>query len=402
MPSRPSTPPHPTLFDRASIGTAAAMRAALNHPEVRADLDQRNSDGDTALGVAVLAGNADVVQELLAQGANPCLGNWSTGRTPLMAAIAHRHPKVLDVLLAPPASWGPTVDIDQADGAGHTALMWAIAHDAHDAFERLIAFGADPNVSGDPKGISPLMLAVEFDRPTMVQRLLERGADASVWDTSGRTVLMAAADRGNAAVLDFLLTAPDADPTARDRRGRTALMRAIDQGPRHAAAVRTLLAHGPSALAATGDREMVTPLMMAARGGSIDVCRLLLQAGADPNMGDDTGTTALMYALANSHLGLLSVLVAAGARVDATDANGCTALHHAVFSEHVSAIPVLVDLGADPTRKNQHGKTAFTIKDTPHTTSVLRSALDRRALAAHIHPAPAPPARSAGQRPRKM
>ncbi|GBO29847.1 KN motif and ankyrin repeat domain-containing protein 1, partial [Araneus ventricosus] len=44
-----------------------------------------------------------------------------------------------------------------------------------------------------------------------------------------------------------------------------------------------------------------TPLMNAASRGCVQMVRLLLEAGADPNLQDSDGSTALMYASVHGH-----------------------------------------------------------------------------------------------------
>ncbi|CAL1265275.1 unnamed protein product, partial [Larinioides sclopetarius] len=44
-----------------------------------------------------------------------------------------------------------------------------------------------------------------------------------------------------------------------------------------------------------------TPLMNATSRGCVQMVRLLLEAGADPNLQDSDGSTALMYAAVHGH-----------------------------------------------------------------------------------------------------
>src|SRR5690606_582727 len=60
------------------------------------------------------------------------------------------------------------------------------------------------------------------------------------------------------------------------------------------------------------------PLMLAARAGSVDAVRVLLDRGADPNAAEtERGTTALMQAADQGHANVMSVLIEHGADVAA-------------------------------------------------------------------------------------
>ena len=73
-----------------------------------------------------------------------------------------------------------------------------------------------------------------------------------------------------------------------------------------------LLEHGADAAAGLPHGE--TPLMAAARSGDAESIRLLLAAGADPNVAETTlGETALMWAAAEDHADAIRALVAGGA-----------------------------------------------------------------------------------------
>lgn len=67
-----------------------------------------------------------------------------------------------------------------------------------------------------------------------------------------------------------------------------------------------------------------TPLHVAALRGDRETVRALLEAGADPNVANDSGTTPLHAALQEAHAQVARMLVAAGASLDASDRAGVT------------------------------------------------------------------------------
>ena len=82
------------------------------------------------------------------------------------------------------------------------------------------------------------------------------------------------------------------------------------------------------------DDEGRTPLMPAARGGSLACVDALLAVGADPTVIDAKGRTVLMHAAAGGDGGCLEVLYAAAPDVlSAKDADGANAALHCARAE---------------------------------------------------------------------
>lgn len=74
------------------------------------------------------------------------------------------------------------------------------------------------------------------------------------------------------------------------------------------------------------DKQGWTPLIRAAYSGNLDLCRVLLQYGANPNVGNLNGTTPLMYAFSGIAEGnknkIINELLRFGANVDQKDLFG--------------------------------------------------------------------------------
>ena len=63
-----------------------------------------------------------------------------------------------------------------------------------------------------------------------------------------------------------------------------------------------------------------TALILASRGGHVDVCRVLLEeGGADGNIPDELGKTCLMIGAEKGLVEMVDVLVEGGGDVDQTD-----------------------------------------------------------------------------------
>ena len=137
-----------------------------------------------------------------------------------------------------------------------------------------------------------------------VRRLLEEGIAVDVLDPEGRTPLMWASFNGHTAVSALLLENGAAINT-RERNGRTALMYA-SSGP-FAGTVGLLLEKGAD-VNLQGTAEGFTALMTAAAEGQVEVVRVLLAYGADPDLEDVDGDTAESFATQNGHSQVVAAL----------------------------------------------------------------------------------------------
>lgn len=98
-----------------------------------------------------------------------------------------------------------------------------------------------------------------------------------------------------------------------------------------------------------------TAMMLAAIGGHREVVEYLIGRGAQVNR---PGWTALIYAAANGHRRVVELLLEHHAYIDAAPPNGVTALMMAARGGHLETVKLLLEEGADPTLKNDLGQTA--------------------------------------------
>src|SRR6266568_48398 len=113
-----------------------------------------------------------------------------------------------------------------------------------------------------------------------------------------------------------------------------------------------------------------TALHLAAAGYRVEIVRLLLAAGADPNAATNhRRSTPLHYAAdgfingpawdAKRQAETISCLLDKGADIHSQDKNGATALHRAVRTRCAAAVRCLLRAGSDPMLKNISGSTPF-------------------------------------------
>jgi hypothetical protein len=128
--------------------------------------------------------------------------------------------------------------------------------------------------------------------------------------------------------------------------------------------VRTLLS---SERASVDDRgpDGFTALHLAAFFGQLEVARLLLGRGADPNAValNESRVTPLHSAVAAKHRDTASLLLALGASPNSVQRGGWTPLHAAARDGEEPLVDMLLLRGADATRKSDDGKTAIDLAE---------------------------------------
>ena len=113
-----------------------------------------------------------------------------------------------------------------------------------------------------------------------------------------------------------------------------------------------------------------TPLHLAAAGYRVEIIRLLLASGADPNARANRRRSGpLHYAAdgfitgpvwdAERQVQTIRLLLDAGAEINGPDMNGATPLHRAIRTRCAAAVRCLLRAGSDPTFKNKPGSTPF-------------------------------------------
>jgi uncharacterized protein len=146
-----------------------------------------------------------------------------------------------------------------------------------------------------------------------VKLFLEAGIDSSVRNSLGRTALWVATERRQLATLKALLAggvAPNEKNAPMGEGGKSIVFEAVDSGD--AAFVRALVEAGADAKTAN-DYE-VPPLAEAARTGNLEMCEILLKAGADPNAAP-AGFPLLYGPVNEGHLEVVRLLLKSGARL---------------------------------------------------------------------------------------
>ena len=110
------------------------------------------------------------------------------------------------------------------------------------------------------------------------------------------------------------------------------------------------------------DNNGVSALMLAAKDGTSDAVKALLENGACVNAKDSEGRTALMYAAHNPDFRVTKVLLEGGASVNARDKKGMTPLMYAAeYNTNPLVIRDLLKARAFVNAKTEDGKTPLAL-----------------------------------------
>lgn len=217
-------------------------------------------------------------------------------------------------------------------------------------FDMLLARGADiDTIASD--GRTPLCSATLVGNVAVARGLLQHGAKCNTLTQNSWTPLMFAA-RGGFIFMVHLLVDFGAHVNMSNNHKETALIIAARSEILEAKeVVQLLLRRG--AYATSCDVQQRTALWYAVANGNIDMVRVLLEHGANPNDCSEfcTSTTmsyecpALEAALKGDHTAIAQLLVENGADVNALDPfSGEPMLHIVVGNPHTSASQELVGL----------------------------------------------------------
>ncbi len=360
-----------TPLSLASLNGSRAATSLLL--EAGADVNLSRMSGETPLMTAARVGSIEVVRLLLEGGADLNAAEHARQQTSLMWAIAESHTAVSQLLVEVGAS------VSARTTLGFTPLLFAAQQGNLDAVQLLLAAGADVNDSA-PDGIGgdtnarvryrpgtdahALLVAIDSGHAEMALYLLERGADAN-HDGAGRAALHAAVQQRMPEVVSALLS-----------RGANADARLTRSLPLVSRRIRL-----DNGLAPT--RNGATAFWLAASYADLEIMRLLIDGGADPDLMSDDGTTALMVAagadfvegqdkygrrwfgdagpLQQAAIKAIAMCLELGADINATNHNGQTPLHGAVYLGGTIVVPYLVARGAETDAINRRGQTAWMI-----------------------------------------
>lgn len=267
------------------------------------------------------------------------------------------------------------------DGATVETLRWLVDHGADFKAQSQGGNTAAWYASGHGGRWEFHKKAVTADHTERLRYLLDLGLHAEECNFIGRSLLTEACEAGDASRVQLLL-----------ERGASPVVTGAAQ-PQPSLLSRMSSMPGTDDLKAgpdvpKGDRDSFQiPVFCAARSGSAECVRLLLDRGADPNSRDSSGSTPLMSA---GSAAVVKALLDEGADLDAVDEFGKDAFETvmeescgsgACGPERFDVAHALVKAGADIERVDQYGKTRLGSAAFGHHADAVEFLLKLRARA---------------------
>ena len=440
------------LYLAAQQGQAGVLNALV---KAGADVKVATPNGTTALMVAAASGEVEAVRTLIDAGADVNAKDGVRQQTPLIYAAASNRAAVIDLLVAKGADLKATSKVSnlanlsreglgfggnpQVPGGaqaataarrapmpgvdrnyslneliiahgGLTPLLYAVRQGYIESTEALLKAGADVNHVSAGDRTSPLLMAIINGHFDVAKILLERGADPNAQSEQGVSPLYGVLN------IEWAPKALYPQPQAHKQQKLNYLdlmTMLIDKGADVNARTRMKVWYSGYSFDLSGVDEIgASVFWRAAYASDVAAMRLLVAAGADPNMptikpagrarfGDMLETrevvdqsglppvpvggpsvTPLHAAAgvgygegfgANSHRYAPTGMLAAvkylveelGADVNAADHEGNTALHHAAARGDNEMILYLVSKGANVKAVDREGRTTVDMANGP-------------------------------------
>ncbi|VDD88122.1 unnamed protein product [Enterobius vermicularis] len=336
------------LHYAAACGRVACCELLLDC-SIQLQPDQRDDNNQTPLMCAAasvypdgaLAITARVVRllgtRLLQSGKRSLLtARDKDGRTALHLAVLASNDQVIDVLLDELQGLPETFDNE-----GRTPLHYAAHRGLSGVVKKLIDAKAR-NVTRDKFGVTPAHYAASEGHLTVLELLLQTRQNLQeVYDKDRRSCLIWAIISGRVEIVKHLLEKFNYDINDKDKYGYTAVHHAAHVG--NTQIIKMLFKFRDGCNINSVDNNKATPLHLAAGRGLTDVVRCLITLGAIRESEDFQNRTPVFYACLGGQAHTLKVMLnELDCEPQTTDALGRTALHCAAFAGFVACIEVLI------------------------------------------------------------
>ncbi|KAF8856063.1 ankyrin, partial [Acephala macrosclerotiorum] len=292
------------------------------------------TQGGKYLQIAIAHDKLDIVEYILDNGVdvNPSLGDhFPYSRPPLHIAVRRGHGEVVKRLIDAGAN------LHRKDDNGDTALVYAFywSWEPVECIQLLLEAGA--NVDNGKFGDLPLLDWVYLNKRHLYSMILSSSQHAKKsLTTSG---ILYAANASRQALSQYLNSMPPIEDWQRRNKLEVALCQAANYVDQPIEVVRILLEFGADPNVSTVCEES-PPLVQAAMRNDIDLADLLLDADTGINTPDVLETAAAD----DDNYDILSFLIEEGADVKTF---GAGALRCARFENNLAIVKLLLSSGAD-------------------------------------------------------
>jgi ankyrin repeat protein len=369
------------LWIASQNGSAAILSLML---EAKADPNTANTNGTTVLMLAAASGKIDAVKLLVDRGADVNAKDITNGQTPLMFGAALGRADVVKLLASRGADTNAITKVSQiismnerykklTDGkgtrgitseagrsdptsmGGMTALLFAAREGHIDVVRELVAAGADVNKVNGADKMSVITSAVINGHLDIAKFVLDHGGNPKLASDTGLAPLYATIDSQWPERTWY----PPPSITEEKTTHLELLKALLDKG----ADPNARLGKKPWYRSFHGDwisPEGATAFWLAAKANDVPAMKILIAAGANPNITTIAGASPLQAAAGfglepqvtnfapDARLAAVKFLVEeCGANVNSKDNQGYTPLHGAALTANHELIAYLVAMGAD-------------------------------------------------------
>jgi|SRR5579884_2045525 len=369
------------LMMAAKNGNAEMIRLML---DAKADVNETSANGTTTLMFAAASGDAASVQLLLDRGADVNAKDITNGQTAVMFAAAGGRTEAVKLLAQRGADLNAITKVSQiipmaerykkltngkgtrqitGEGGrsditamgGMTALLFASREGQIGVVRELVAAGANLNEVNGADGLSPLTSAIINGHFDVAMFLLDHGANPNLVSKSGLGPLY--------AVIDAQWPERTWYPPPSVTEEKTTHLQLLKALLDHKADPNSRLIKKQWFRTFHGDwisPDGATPFWLAAKANDVPAMKILMAAGANPNIPTFAGSTPLQAAAGfgiepqvtnfapDARLDAVKFLVEqCGADVNAKDNQGYTPLHGAALTANHELIKYLIAMGAD-------------------------------------------------------
>lgn len=294
------------------------------------DATLKNRDGQSPVERAVVAGRADLVDELLTMEDSASTKANEDRKELAFIAAEYGHAEVMATLLA------HSEDVGSQAKNKRTPLHYAAEQGHTDVVKLLLEVPDIDKHAKDAKFDTPLLLAARRQL-TAVEKLFLAQDNAGIPHQSSHelALIIYAVQNREPDVVRMLLKGDQGQKYYNSALGvdnRTLMWLAANKEDEEM--IETLL---------EWDRET---LHLLVREGKLPVVKLLLKAGYDPDIMDEQKQTPLHVAISHERLDIAKQLIEAKANVDHKDSNGNTPIRLAVAQRSYKLIEVLLQSSA--------------------------------------------------------
>jgi ankyrin repeat protein len=140
----------------------------------------------------------------------------------------------------------------------------------------------------------PIFNSIVQQDVDVIKNYISAGKNVNIKNKENVTLLHVAAQSGNVEIIKLLLDA-GANVNAKDKRGKTPLlMTDVDEEKDLLEILKLFIAKGVDVNIQYKDENNQTLLMLACDDDNLEAVKILLEAGANPNLKDSEGETAMM------------------------------------------------------------------------------------------------------------